>query len=165
MSRLSHRVATGPDEVNRRRKPLPRQLALEVLDSFQKVLFPLEDVRSYQILQDFVDRKEFDADCKHFESKTIGRDSDEDYVEFQYLGTRLSILTDEIRNPRPYSPLHRWLQGISGERYVMLATLIGVIVAVLLGLLALILSAFQTYVSWQAWKHPVSPPASIQNSV
>ena len=69
-------------------------------------------------------------------------------------------LYEEILNPRPRNLIEKWAERRSGARYVMIATLIGVAIAVLLGVLALILSAFQAWVAYQAWKHPVPIPAT-----
>lgn len=67
----------------------------------------------------------------------------------------MAELWQEIEDPSPDGPFEQWLERRSGGRYMMLATLIGVLFAVLLGLLSLILSAGQTYISYQAWQHDV----------
>lgn len=78
----------------------------------------------------------------------------EDDIEFKYFGSRMSELLEEIENPAPDGLLEKWLERKSGARYLMLATLIGVLFAVLLGILALAVAIIQTYISYQAWKHP-----------
>jgi hypothetical protein len=65
-------------------------------------------------------------------------------------------LYDEIENPKPRGLLDIWLEQRSKARHVMLATLIGVMIAILLGLLGLTVGIFQAWVSYQAWKHPVT---------
>jgi hypothetical protein len=72
----------------------------------------------------------------------------------------LADLYEELENPRPHSGFEKWLERNSGARYVMLATLIGVLIAVLLGIAALAVSIYQAYIGYQAWKHPVTllPP-------
>jgi uncharacterized membrane protein YdfJ with MMPL/SSD domain len=85
------------------------------------------------------------------------RTEDEKDLCFQYFGERLALLLDQVENPRPYGFVEKWVERKSGARYVMLATLIGVIFAVLLGLLAIALSSYQTWIAYQAWKHPVAP--------
>ncbi|EXJ66140.1 uncharacterized protein A1O5_10755 [Cladophialophora psammophila CBS 110553] len=124
---------------NGNRCVMPRQLALEVLDTIQKVLFPFSDSKSMRILKRLVTK------------------SDEKGLCFQYFGERLALLLDEVENLRPHGVVERWVDRKSGARYVMLATLIGVIFAILLELTALALSAHQTWIAYQAWKHLVTP--------
>jgi len=64
-------------------------------------------------------------------------------------------LYDEIENPKPRSWVEKWVERRSGARYVMMATLIGVIIAVILGLLGLAVGGFQAWVGYQQWQHPV----------
>lgn len=45
----------------------------------------------------------------------------------------------------------------SGARYMMMATLIGVVFAVLLGMVSLAVSSYQTWIAYQAWQHPIAP--------
>ena len=66
-------------------------------------------------------------------------------------------LYDEVDNPAPRSHWEKWLQRKSGARYVMMATLVGVATAVLLGFLGLAVGIFQAWVAYQQWKYPVSP--------
>jgi hypothetical protein len=60
-----------------------------------------------------------------------------------------------ILNPRPNSVFENWAERRTGACYVMLSTLIGVMIAVAIGLLGLAVSIFQIWVTYQAWKHPV----------
>ena len=129
-------------------------LALEILDSIQHVLFPFEDKRSMRILKRLVARRGFDPDCLRYEFEAFRRD-EEKRTAFPYLGERLAILLDEIENPRAHGLFEKWLERWSGARYVMLATLSGVLFAVLLGMAALCLSGYQTWIAYQAWKHPM----------
>ena len=48
------------------RGAIPRQLALETLDSVQKVLFPLNDAKSRSLLQSLVSTSFLDPDCLRF---------------------------------------------------------------------------------------------------
>lgn len=106
------------------------------------------------MLRSLVSRKGFDPECLRFESSSI-RDDCKDEITYHYLGTRLADLYEELENPTPQGLLEEWLHRRSGARYVMLATMIGVLFALLLGSLALAVSVFQAYVGYQAWKHPV----------
>jgi len=44
---------------------------------------------------------------------------------------------------------------------MMMATLVGVLFAVLLGILSLGVSLAQTWIAYQAWKNPVSPSSVV----
>ena len=133
---------------------LPRQLMLECLDSVQKILFPLTDRKSKRLLLKLTSSSSFDPDCLRFESSTI-RNKEETEVTYHYFGGHLADLYAEIENPTPRGWFYEWLERRSGARYVMLATLIGVIFAVLLGMAGLAVNGFQAWVAYQQWQHPV----------
>jgi len=40
---------------------------------------------------------------------------------------------------------------------MIMATLVGVIFAVVLGMASLAVSSYQTWIAYQAWQHPVAP--------
>ena len=134
---------------------LPRQLALECLDSVQKILFPLTDRKSKTLLLSLTAKSSFDPDCLRFDSASI-RNKDEKDIAYHYFGERLAELYDEMENPTPRGSLEKWLERRSGARYVMLATLIGVIFAVILGMAGLAVGGYQAWVGYQQWQHPVS---------
>lgn len=134
---------------------LPRQLALECLDSVQKILFPLTDRKSKTLLLSLTSKSSFDPDCLRFDSASI-RNKDEKDIAYHYFGERLAELYDELENPTPRGSLEKWLERRSGARYVMLATLIGVIFAVILGMAGLAVGGYQAWVGYQQWQHPVS---------
>ena len=134
---------------------LPRQLALECLDSVQKVLFPLTDRKSKSLLLSLTSRSAFDPDCLRFDSASI-RNKDEKEIAYHYFGERLMELYDELENPTPRGSVEKWLERRSGARYVMLATLIGVIFAVILGMAGLAVGGYQAWIGYQQWQHPVS---------
>lgn len=135
---------------------LPRQLALEALDSLQKILFPLSDSKSSKLLLSLNSTLAFDPDCQRFESASI-RNPDEKNIPYHYFGTRLADLYEELENPKPRGLFQRWLERKSGARYVMMATLVGVVMAVVLGIASLAVSGYQAWVSYQAWQHPIRP--------
>ncbi|KAI1775446.1 hypothetical protein F4818DRAFT_50245 [Hypoxylon cercidicola] len=152
--RLTHSPATST-EVG----ALPRQLVLEVLESLQGILFPLSDQKSKRLLQRLVYTNGFDPEILQFEFASIRR-AEEENIRFVYLADRLSELYNESQNPQPRGWLQKRMERWSGSRYMMLATLVGVIFAVLLGIASLIVSSFQTWIAYQAWQHPVAQPAS-----
>lgn len=136
---------------------LPRQLALECLDSVQKILFPLSDPKSKSLLRSFITTSSFDPDCLRFESASI-RNPDERDIAYHYLGARLADLYEELEHPTPRGWAGKWLERRSGARYVMMATLIGVAFAVMLGMVGLAVGGYQAWVGYQAWHHPVGNP-------
>lgn len=105
-----------------------------------------------------ISKSSFDPECLKLHSDSYRR-PDEQQIKYRYLSSRLMELYEAILNPRPRGLLEKWAERRSGARYVMIATLIGVIIAVILGLLGLIVSVFQAWVSYQAWKYPVAPAA------
>jgi hypothetical protein len=135
---------------------LPRQLVLEVLDSIQGVFFPLSKPGSKRLLQSLVQSCSLDPDVVNFEFSSI-REFGEENIAYIFLADRLSDLYNEVRNPRPRGWLERQMERKSGARYMMMATLIGVTFAVLLGMASLAVSSYQTWIAYQAWQHPVAP--------
>ncbi|KAL9632564.1 MAG: hypothetical protein Q9164_005244 [Protoblastenia rupestris] len=138
---------------------LPRQLMLETLDSIQKILFPLTDPKSKSLLLSLTATSSFDPDCLRFESTSI-RNDDEREISYHYFGARLMELYAELENPTPRGWVEKWFERKSGARYVMMATLLGVIAAVVLGVVGVAVSAFQAWVTYQQWQHPVSSSLS-----
>lgn len=136
------------------RGALPRQLALEALDSVQKILFPISDLKSKSLLLSLTSSASFDPDCLRFESANIRNDNEKD-VTFHYFGARLAELYEEMENPRPRGWLEKWLERKSGARYVMMATLVGVAIAIFLGIASLAVSSYQAWLGYQQWQHPV----------
>jgi hypothetical protein len=97
----------------------------------------------------------FDQDCLRFESNSIRKDT-EKQISYLYFGARLAEIYEELENPSPRGGFEKWLQRRSSARHTMLATLIGVSIAVLLGIAALGVSIYQAYDGYQAWQHPVN---------
>lgn len=114
------------------------------------ILFPL-DSDSELILRGLVAKDSFDRDCLRYDT-SFRVDGEASY---KYFGSRLLELYEEVENPSPRGFLERWLERKSGARYVMMATLIGVFIAVILGILGLGVGIFQAWVAYEAWKHPV----------
>ncbi|KAH7268506.1 hypothetical protein B0J15DRAFT_418963 [Fusarium solani] len=133
---------------------IPRQVVLEVLDSMQNVLFPF-DSTSEQILRSLVSKQSFDPDCLRYDA-AVYRGEDEGDLSYSYFGSRLVDLFEELEDPSPRGILEIWFQRKSGARHVMKATLIGVIIAIVLGILGLVVGIFQAWVAYEAWKHPVN---------
>jgi len=137
-------------------RALPRQLVLEVLDSTQSVLFPLADPQSKQLLRSLVRSSSFDPDTLKFEFQSI-RNLGEKNIGYVYLAARLSDLYNEMQSPPSRGWLGKLAERRSGARYMMIATLMGVVFAVFLGILSLAVSSYQAWIAYQAWQHPISP--------
>jgi hypothetical protein len=133
---------------------LPRQYILECLYTLQKILFPLWDGKSVRLLQSLVSHSGFDPDIRNSQDASFIAD-DEEKIDFTYLGGRLAELYEELQYPRPRGWLAGWLERRSGARYIMLATLAGVLFAILLGMAGLALSGYQAWIAYQAWTRPV----------
>ncbi|KAF2231645.1 hypothetical protein EV356DRAFT_286327 [Viridothelium virens] len=134
---------------------IPRQLALEYLDSIHKILFPLADRTSRRMLNDHIRNHAFDHDIIKFESASF-RNPEERDCGYSYLGKQLKELLDEVEHPLPRGRVGKFIQRNSDSRHMMLATLAGVAFAILLGFLSLIVSSVQAWIAWQQWKHPVN---------
>ncbi|KAK6535556.1 hypothetical protein TWF694_002010 [Orbilia ellipsospora] len=133
---------------------IPRQLALEVLDSMQKIIFPLSDPSAVALLQNLVSNKGFDRDCLRFESSVI-REPHETNTQYIYFGARLADICDELENPTPRGFISRWAKR-EGAGHANIAAIVAVVLALLFGLITLGLGGFQAWVSWQQWKHPIN---------
>ncbi|PSN71043.1 hypothetical protein BS50DRAFT_570448 [Corynespora cassiicola Philippines] len=133
---------------------LPRLLVLEAMDTIHKILFP-PGRESHALLSLLVSRHKFDEDCLRYESARY-RDEGEVASSYPYFGARLAELYDELQTPTPRGKLHTWLERKSGSRYVMMVTMVGVLIAIVIGLLSLGVSGFQAWVTYQQWKHPIS---------
>ena len=121
----------------------------------QKILFPLTDAKSRSILVSLTSTASFDPDALRFESSSI-RTHEEKDISYFYFGSRLMDLYEELENPKPRGWIEKWLERKSGARYVMMATLLGVVIAILLGVAALALGGYQAWLGYQQWQHPVS---------
>ncbi|KAK3316008.1 hypothetical protein B0H66DRAFT_478959 [Apodospora peruviana] len=139
----------------------PRFLALETLYTF-RLLFP-QDEKSQALLRNLVAKHDFDPDCLRFGTAPFELQSTDERqraAQFPVWGSRLMDLYDEIENPKPRGMLDAWLERRSKSRHVMMATIVGVSVAIVLGILSLGVSCFQAWISWQEWKGQ-SPPGPV----
>ncbi|KAK4444487.1 hypothetical protein QBC34DRAFT_415019 [Podospora aff. communis PSN243] len=136
---------------------IPRELALETLATTYNILFPFGDIGSQSILRKLIRKEGFDTDCRRSASTAYRRpEEDQAAFNFKYWGTRLMDLYDEVDDPTPRGYLERWFQRKSGARYVMMATLVGVGIAIILGIFGLAVGIFQAWVAYQQWQHRVS---------
>lgn len=129
---------------------LPRSLILKALDTIYHVLFP-PDGESQAVLSKLIRKHHFDDELRQYEWSRYERD-DNLKVEYSYFGTRLIDIYDEIQNPTPCSGWETWFQKYSAQRYMLMATVMGVLLAVILGFLGLIVSVFQAWMAYKQWK-------------
>ena len=135
---------------------MPRALALETLASLQTILFPLTEAKSKALLLSLTSttNQNFDTDVLRYDSSTIRNTFQVEPIPYHYFGSRLGDLYEELANPTPRG-LERWFERKSGARYVMMATIAGVLFAIFLGIASLALGAYQAWVGYQQWQHPV----------
>ncbi|KAK3319157.1 hypothetical protein B0H66DRAFT_640419 [Apodospora peruviana] len=96
-----------------------------------------------------------DPDVVNFQFSSI-RTTGEETVAYVYLAGRLSDLYSELQSPRPRGWLERLVERKNGARYMIMATLIDVVFAVLLATTSLAVNSYQTWIAYQAWQHPVA---------
>lgn len=138
---------------------LPRELALETLYTL-KILFP-DDSQTRKLIAKLVSTENFDPHVgKHNTNGTDEngielRGEQKEALKWKYWGSRMLCLYEELENERPVGNWDVWVERNSKNRHVMMATIIGVFIAVLLGLLSLILAGLQTWIAYRAWQNPV----------
>lgn len=101
-------------------------------------------------------KQKFDPDCLRFSASDYRLEGEVE-VAYTYLGGRLMDLYEESEDPTPRGVIDVWLKRRSGARHVMLATIAGVIIAIVLGVLSLAVAIFQAWIAYEQWK---TPPAS-----
>ncbi len=135
---------------------MPRPLVLETLATLQEILFPLADAKSKALLLSLTSTttQNFDTDGLRYDFSAIHDPLQPDTIPFHYFGSRLGDLYEEQTNPTPRG-FEKWLEQKSGARYVMMATIAGVLLAIFLGIASLALGGYQAWVGYQQWQHPV----------
>ncbi|KAH6622161.1 hypothetical protein C7974DRAFT_217214 [Boeremia exigua] len=134
---------------------LPRKLLLEILHTMYRVLFP--PGRESEAFALYLTKKHgFEKGFLSYRIRWFGRDDDPE-VDYSYFGDRLVELHNELKDPSPRNWFERLFEGgtRSAERKMLMATTIGVFIAVTIGLFGLVIAGFQAWVGYQQWKHPV----------
>ena len=99
-----------------------------------------------ELLKEVVSTEGFDTNVgKHITKGTADDGMDpkgekKEAQEWKYWGSRMLDLYEEFQNERPHGTWDEWVEHNSKNRHVMMATIIGVFIAVLLGLLSLCLA-------------------------
>lgn len=137
---------------------LPRALVLEALDTIQSILFPA-DMECQKLLELLVEKAGFDNDLFRYKFACYDSNESTQLRDYPCFGTRLAMLHEELHDPSPRNGLELWLEKKSSSknspRNMLMATMIGVFIAVTLGILGLAVAIFQAWVGYQQWKHPV----------
>ncbi|RSM05631.1 hypothetical protein CEP52_006176 [Fusarium oligoseptatum] len=112
---LYHHTAFLEESLIANRKD-KEQLAIEVLNSIQKTLFPsTADARI--LLRSLVSKHNLDPDCLRFEPSSYLLEG-EGATTYRYLESKLVELYEELDNPTPRGILEKWLERKSGARGV-----------------------------------------------
>lgn len=117
------------------------------------MLFPLRNRESTKLLKFLTQKKNFDTDILVYAFRTLCNDN-ERKAEYGYFASELGDLYNEQLEPT-LRGAQKWWEKKSGARYVMMVTIAGFVFI----FLALALAAFQTWISWQQWQHPITPTA------
>lgn len=142
---------------------MPRQLALEVLDSIHTIIFPAWS-KSHDMLQDLVAKGTFNQDMLQLAARDIRRHKDESEGEYRYLASKLRDLLEEVKNPTPRGRFQQWFERRVAQRYFMMATIGGLLVAIILGVLSLGVGIFQAWLAYMAWKFPATSDAATSSA-
>ncbi|KAK0673178.1 hypothetical protein QBC41DRAFT_343236 [Cercophora samala] len=133
----------------------PRLLA-ETLHSLQSILFSHDDDRSMDLLKKkLIKKKGFDRSCALLEGYLPFNDDPDDFV-YAYWGDRLTILHDLVRDRPPRTKFEKWIKWQTTERNFFLVAGLALIISAVVGVLSLVLAIFQSFIAWQAWKHPAT---------
>jgi hypothetical protein len=74
--------------------------------------------------------------------------------QYRYWGSRLVKLHNLVLSPKPQNRIGQWVQSHTSERNALYVAIIGLFLAVFFGFLGVVISIIQTWISYQAWKHP-----------
>ena len=89
---------------------------METLATIKEILFP-DDAASQSTLHTLVAKKQLDPDILRVMDSPAYRAGTERPLDYQYWGTRIVDLHEEIEHPTPRGILWRWLERKSGARY------------------------------------------------
>lgn len=133
---------------------LPPRLLAETLHSIQEILFHFDDHKSSRILERLIAKDGFDEDCAQPDGYKLLDDAD--MVEYRYWGERLAALHAFMRERPPRNKFERWMKWQTSDSNAFAVALAALFITVVVGILSMGLGALQIWVSWKAWKEPVS---------
>ena len=133
------------------RGTLPPQLLVETLYSIQAVLFPSIDPASARILDELVERRNFDPECTEYEGYKIFLDPPPNF-QFVYWGERMAHLHTLMTRRPPRNRLEKWFHSHSTEGNALLIALLALAISILVGVVSIALNIVQIWITWRAWK-------------
>ncbi|CAG9938596.1 unnamed protein product [Clonostachys rosea f. rosea IK726] len=144
-------------EESLKRGTLPPKLLLETLLTFHDVLYPVasvRDKRSRASLDTMIQKHGFDPESRWIE---FVRATPMD-MKFDYWGSRLSVLQGFVKKPPPPNALVAWFERHTSERNALTVAIIGLLLAVIFGVLSFIVGLLQLILAYIAYKYP---PANV----
>ncbi len=132
---------------------MPPQLLVETLYSIQAVLFPSIDPDSAQILDELIEKRNFDPDCAEYEGYKLFRDPPQEF-KFVYWGERMAHLHRLMTCRPPRNKLERWFHRHSNEGNGFFIALLALFISILVGVVGIGLNCLQIWITWMAWKYP-----------
>ncbi len=135
------------------RGTMPPQLLVETLYSIQAVLFPSIDPDSAQILDELIDKRDFDPDCAEYEGYKLFRDPPPDF-KFVYWGERMAHLQNLMTRRPPRNKLERWFHRHGNEGNAFFIALLALSISIIVGLISIGFNCVQIWITWMAWKYP-----------
>ena len=126
---------------------LPQQLLVETLDTFYRILFPL-NTDSKRKSRKFLDKLICDG---QFDSNTTSLSylPSED-VEYHYWGERLRILVELAQHPPPTNRFTKWLERNRTDRNILWVAIAGLFMSALFGLVSCIIGGLQLQAAYLA---------------
>ncbi|KAH8724910.1 hypothetical protein GQ44DRAFT_772647 [Phaeosphaeriaceae sp. PMI808] len=138
------------------RGTLPPRLLFETLHSLQSILFPSFDPKAHKIMRNLVNRIGFDPECNQYSGyKHKSTPNAEEDVQYQYWGERLVILHDLLAKRPPTTKWEKWLRWQSSEANALGIAILALFISIIVGLISILLSAVQIWITYKAWKEPV----------
>ncbi|KAG4273760.1 hypothetical protein FPRO04_01401 [Fusarium proliferatum] len=132
------------------RGTLPPQLLFETLHSLQDILFPLTDHRSEKILRNLISRNGFDPECCEYDGYNVFHKG----VRYMYWGERIARLYELAKRRPPKNKLERWFDRRSTDGNAFSIALLAVGISILVEIVTILMSGFQSWIAWMAWKYP-----------
>jgi hypothetical protein len=134
---------------------LPPQLLFETLHSLQDILFPLRDHRSEKILRKLIGRNGFDPECCEYDGYNVFHKG----MRYMYWGERIARLYELAKKRPPRNKLERWFDRRSTDGNAFSIALLAVGISILVGIVTIMMSGFQSWIAWMAWKYPTEVQA------
>ncbi|KAK1752653.1 hypothetical protein QBC47DRAFT_404976 [Echria macrotheca] len=131
---------------------LPPQLLVETLYTLQAVLFPSIDPDSAQTLDELIEKRGFDPECAEYEGYELFQDLPSDF-RFVYWGERIAHLHQLMSRSPPRNKLERWFRRKSTEGNALFVALLALVISILVGLVSIVLSCVQIWITWYTWKY------------